>query len=183
MGLLVLGRALEQAGMSLDDVVVIPKDQSNMARTYDSGEVDAVVTYPPYSVGLDRTGHIIFDSTRIPGEVVDIVAVDADKLNPEVAARIQGVWKRILDDVEANRDESYGTMAKREKISLQEFQTTMNGIQMVSVKQQKVLLESGRLRTTVLNLSRFLREAGVLKSASDSVDILAPAQQLLSVQR
>src|ERR1051326_7331209 len=72
MGILVLGRALEQAGLSLDDVSVISKDQSNMERTYLSGEVDAAVTYPPFSVGLNgEKGHIIFDSTHIPGEVVD----------------------------------------------------------------------------------------------------------------
>jgi len=185
MGILVLGRALEQAGMSLHDVNLIAKDQSNMERTYASGEVDAVVTYPPFSVGLrdGMNGHIIFDSTRIPGEVVDIIAVDAAQLNPKMTRGIQKVWSRILADVAQDREGSYGMMAKRERISLEEFEATMSGLKIVSVEEQRRLYQDGRLRATTANIAKFLHETGVLHAAADVDDVLRPLQELVSAHK
>jgi NitT/TauT family transport system substrate-binding protein len=186
MGIFVLGRALEQAGLLLTDVTLVSKDQSNMERTYVSGEVDAVVTYPPFSVGLagaPADGHIIFSSTQIPGEVVDVVAVDADHLNPEFAPKIQRVWKRIVSYVAGHTEEAYRAMSKREKISLDAFQATMSGIRVVSLEQQRVLLETGQLKATVQKTARFLHQAGVLKRQAEAHDVLAPAYQTISAQR
>lgn len=180
MGILVLGRALELAGLTLNDVFVISKDQSNMERTFSKGEVDAAVTYPPYSVGLDgKSGHVIFDSTRIPGEVVDIIAVDPAKISPGAADKLRRVWKRITTHVEEHAEESYTVMAKRERISLQEFQSTLRGIQVVSVEQQNELLDSGKLQNTLANMARFLHQVGVLRNESEYDDVLPP-QRLIS---
>jgi len=185
MGIFVLGRALERAGLSLTDVTVIPTDQSHMARAYLSGEIDAAVTYPPFSVGVGENavdGHIIFNSSQIPEEVVDIVAVDADKLKPEDAGKIQKVWKRITSYVAAHPAESYKVMAKRERISLSEFQTTMNGIQIVSSEQQEALIKNGGLKGTVQKTARFLQQTGVLKRLPDAGDVLAQNTQHISLQ-
>jgi len=186
MGIFVLGRALEQAGLSFEDITLISKDQSTMERSYVSGEVDAAVTYPPFSVGLGGTaadGHVIFTSKQIPGEVVDLVAVDANKLNPGDAAKFQNVWRRIMAHVAANSEESYRAMAKREKISLEEFQATMNGIQLVSPEQQQALIEKGGLKVTVQKTARFLQQTGVLKGIPDANDVLAPANERISLRR
>ena len=186
MGIFVLGRALEQAGLSFDDITMISKDQSTMERSYVSGEVDAAVTYPPFSVGLGGTagdGHLIFSSKQIPGEVVDLVAVDADKLNPGDAAKFQKIWKRIMTYVAANSEESYRAMANREKISREEFQATMNGLQLVSPEQQRALIEKGGIKVTVQKTARFLQQTGVLKRIADVDDLLAPTNERISPQR
>jgi NitT/TauT family transport system substrate-binding protein len=186
MGIFVLGRALEQAGLSLHDVTIISKDQSTMARSYLSGEVDAAVTYPPFSAGVGANsadGHLIFTSKQIPGEVVDLVAVDADKLNPEDTAKIQKIWKRILSHVALHTEESYRAMAKRENISLEEFQATMNGLQVVSHAQQQALVENGGLKVTVEKTARFLQQTGVLKGMPDTDDVLAPTSARISQRR
>ncbi|HEX6908508.1 MAG TPA: ABC transporter substrate-binding protein [Terriglobales bacterium] len=186
MGIFVLGRALEQVGLSLQDVTMISKDQSTMARSYLSGEVDAAVTYPPFSVGVGRNsadGHLIFTSKQIPGEVVDLVAVDADKLHPEDAAKIQKIWKRILAYVALHTEESYRAMAKREKISLEEFQATMNGLQVVSHDQQQALVANGGLKVTVQKTARFLQQTGVLRGIPDADDVLAPTSEQISPRR
>ena len=186
MGIFVLGRALEQAGLSFRDITVVSKDQSTMERSYVSGEVDAVVTYPPFSVGLGGTagdGHLIFTSKQIPGEVVDVVAVDADKLDAGDTAAFQQVWKRILTHVADNPEASYRAMAKREKISLDEFQATMNGIQLVSLEQQQGLIEKGALKVTLQKTARFLQQTGVLKGIPDADDVLAPITEGISLRR
>ncbi|HTM51230.1 MAG TPA: ABC transporter substrate-binding protein [Bryobacteraceae bacterium] len=186
MGIFVLGRALEQAGLTFDDVTLISKDQSTMERSYLSGEIDAAVTYPPFSVGLGGTagdGHLIFSSKQIPGEIVDIVAVDVNKLNPGDAAKFQNVWKRVTAHVAANSGESYRIMAKREKISLADFQATMDGLQIVSHEQQRALFEQGGLKVTVQKTARFLQQTGVLKRIPDPDDLLALDHERISLRR
>ena len=177
LGIFVLGRALEQAKLRLTDITIVSKDQSAMARAYASGEVDAAVTYPPFSVGLfgpSADGHIIFNSSEIPGEVVDVIEVDARKLEDQDAARIQRVWKRILAHVNENPDASYREMAKRERIDLSEFKKTMAGITVVTPELQRELIESGRIKTTLQKTAQFLHEAGVLKNEPDTAEVLAP---------
>jgi len=108
--------------------------------------------------------------------------VDADKLKPEDAGKIQKVWKRITSYVAAHPAESYKVMAKRERISLSEFQTTMNGIQIVSSEQQEALIKNGGLKGTVQKTARFLQQTGVLKRLPDAGDVLAQNTQHISLQ-
>jgi hypothetical protein len=108
--------------------------------------------------------------------------VDADKLNPGDAAKFQKVWKRIMTHVADHTEESYRAMAKREKISLEEFQATMKGIQLVSLEQQQALLENGGLKVTVQKTARFLKQTDVLKGIADADDLLAPTNERITQQ-
>ena len=52
LGKYVLYAALAKYDMSLDDVTVVNVEQLNAKNAMDSNEVDAMVTYPPYSFAL-----------------------------------------------------------------------------------------------------------------------------------
>lgn len=56
LGMYMLARALELSEMRLEDVTVVPMDQTSMPAALAQGAVDAVVTYPPSSVEIQREG-------------------------------------------------------------------------------------------------------------------------------
>jgi NitT/TauT family transport system substrate-binding protein len=177
LGLFVLGRALEEAGLSLADVTLIPKDQSGMQTALAKGEVDGAVTFPPVSVDLLNQGLVnqVFSSVEIPGEVVDVLAVRQDVIHTrrDALMKILGVWDRALAYAAENPDEAYGIMGRREKMSAVDFREALNGIQLLPGTRQWALIESGKLEKTAKATQRFLLYLGMIKGRNDLGDIFA----------
>ncbi len=61
--------ALEEAGMGLKDVQVVPMPMGEMAGSLARRQVDAAAFFPPFSEYALRVGlaQVLFDSSRIPG--------------------------------------------------------------------------------------------------------------------
>ena len=78
LGVFLLRRALETAGMSLDDITVVPIDQSEMRTALSTGHVEAVLPYPSISIDTSADGAVqLFSSSDISLEVVDVLSVYA----------------------------------------------------------------------------------------------------------
>lgn len=79
LGAYLLARASEHMGIKVDEFEWVALGQVHMAAALEKGEVDAVVTYPPFSgrIAAMAGTTIAFDSRQIPGEVVDVIAVDS----------------------------------------------------------------------------------------------------------
>lgn len=79
LGAYILARAAEREGLDADDFEWVALDQVQMATALARGEVDAVVTYPPFAVPITALPGttVAFDTRQIPGEVVDVIAVDS----------------------------------------------------------------------------------------------------------
>src|SRR5215211_1246205 len=73
-----LTRALELHGMTLQDVSLVYVRTADIMEALREGKVDAITAYPPNSTEVERAGlaHPIFSSSRIPGEIVDVLALD-----------------------------------------------------------------------------------------------------------
>ncbi|MBA3686520.1 MAG: ABC transporter substrate-binding protein, partial [Planctomycetes bacterium] len=132
-------RALESAGLGWNDVTAVPMALVSSNEAFAKGEFDAVVTYPPWSVELVKAGgvHPIFDSSRIPNEIVDLVVTDATVLKriPDLPARLRRVWGKaqlLLSD-----DAALAAMAARERMSASEFHAVLgDGIRLVPAGEQ-----------------------------------------------
>lgn len=76
LGQFTLARALHLGGVSIDDVELAFADIPEHEDLFVRGEVDAVVTYEPVRTQLlDRGAALLFDSSSIPGEIVDVLFV------------------------------------------------------------------------------------------------------------
>lgn len=99
--LFVVARALEIAGLSVDDVTLVSMDQLSMPAAFEAGDVDAVATYPPTSVVIrnDLKCEIVFTSKEIPREVVDVLSFEAKLIveRPGDIAKIIRAFNRALE--------------------------------------------------------------------------------------
>jgi NitT/TauT family transport system substrate-binding protein len=133
LGAYVLSRALEQAGMSVDDVDVVEVEVDAHEGAYRGGEVDAVVTFEPVRSRLLAAGaHVVFDSTRIPGEIVDVLAVRREVLNrrPEVVRGVLRAWFGAVDRLHAHPREGARRIAERLRLDPEAVLKSYDGLEL-----------------------------------------------------
>ncbi len=188
LGVFMLSRALERAGLALSDVALIPMDQAHMEKALGQGQVDAVITYPPESVKILAKGKAnrIFDSSLIPGEVIDVVALDAAILaaREREVAGILRAWDQALAYAARHPEESYALMARRERISPEEFRKALEGIRVLSTSEQRSWFEpGGKLEVQVRAVDRTLRGVGALAGPDVTGGVVAGAPLRLAAVR
>jgi NitT/TauT family transport system substrate-binding protein len=124
LGFYMLNRTLEAAGLSRSDVEVLPMSESKHEQFYREGKVDAVVTMEPYSTNIANLGaKRLFDSSRIPNEIVDLMMVHEDVYQArrtEVCALVRQ-WFRSLDYIRAQPKDAAQRISRRLKVQESEY--------------------------------------------------------------
>jgi NitT/TauT family transport system substrate-binding protein len=173
-----LTRALEVNGMSLQDVSLVYVRMADMAEALRAGKVDAVTAYPPNSTEIEGAGiaRPIFTSSRIPGEIVDVLALDEKVIRdrPEdVAGLIRGFYRAVRYSQE-HPEEAWQIMSERERVTPEEFRRALqSGITMVPLaEQQRFLGKGSTLPTVVARVSQLLKEQGLLSDVHPEHDLL-----------
>jgi len=99
-GAYVLSRALHLAGLAPTDVQIVPLRVGDQLETYRAGRVDALVTYEPLRTQLAALGAVtLFDSRKIPCEILDVLAVRREVLDERKAQieRLLRGWFAAVD--------------------------------------------------------------------------------------
>jgi NitT/TauT family transport system substrate-binding protein len=109
-----LARALQHAGMKLPDVTTINTSDADIVAAFGAPQTTALVTWnPQLSVIKNEPGaHEVFDSSQIPGEILDTLIVDTDtlKANPNLGKALTGLWYATLSIM--SRDDAQGRAAR-----------------------------------------------------------------------
>lgn len=169
LGGFVLARALEKAGMSGQDVVTVAKDPISLSDLFLEGDLDAVVTYPPMATQLVRDGRAreVFSSAEIPGEVVDVIAVEEHWVShhPAEIQKLLRALERALEHARNDPGKAVPIMAARERITPAEFSGLLeHDIALVPASGQGVYLcPGGRLEQVLDSVDRALRAGGMLR--------------------
>ncbi len=81
VGALMLQAALESAKLELSDITIVNLRQNEYLDALAAGQIDAAVTFAPYSLQLLAAGAVqVFSSADIPGQIVDVLAVRTELL-------------------------------------------------------------------------------------------------------
>ncbi len=81
VGAYVLTRALMLNGLKQSDVTIVHVEHNGQGAAFKEGRVDAVVNAEPLRSQLLAGGaSLLFDRTQIPGEIVDVLTVEATYL-------------------------------------------------------------------------------------------------------
>jgi NitT/TauT family transport system substrate-binding protein len=169
---LVAGAALRSAGLSFKDVEVVGKAQDDLVADLEAGRVDAIETYPPYAIQLMKSGHYnkVFDTSKIPGEIVDTISVDADVLESrgEDIERYLKAYFQAFDYYSENPEESSEIMGKREGVTGAEFREAIAGMEILGRDAQAPYLLADGIGGQVLQrASDALLATGWLKSPAN----------------
>lgn len=95
-----LARALETVGLSERDIQVVNTSDADMVAIYGTPEVTAVATWnPPLGEILSMPdSNQVFDSSMIPGEILDMLVVKTEVLeeHPELGKALTGAWFELV---------------------------------------------------------------------------------------
>ncbi len=178
VGLHLLTRALDRAGLGLDDLQPVAKFQTTLPGALLSGEVDAVVSHPPDSTNLlsNPAFHVLFSSRELPGEIVDVYAFDAEVIRraPQALAAFKQAMDRAFHELEQDPEGSCLIMARRHRTDPASFaQSLRDGIALVKPEQQHAYLgRSGLLAPVLVSLARTLRYHQIIRPDQDPVACL-----------
>ena len=147
INLLVLARALAKVGLTVKDIEIRNVPQNELAAHLKNGNIDAVVTYPPFMVDMLNDKKLalkpIFTTKEIPGDAVDVFIVKETalaKYRNEFSKFMKAFWRARAYHF-ANREKASEIMAKRERISPKEFiDTTTNDIKLLTEQESIKIL-------------------------------------------
>lgn len=180
-GGLLLARALEAAGLDIGDVTRVPLDPADAPRALEAGAVDAVVSHAPASVEIEQrgSGHVLFSSDQMPGEIVDLLLIDPAILEarPEELDGIVRALERAGRRIAVRPTDAYRAMGRSERLSAGEMREALEaGFERVPIAAQAPLLApGGPLARSLESAARALRASGELAADVRLDGALTPA--------
>ncbi len=173
LGVYMLARLLDAAGLQREDVEVITLPEDKHEKAYVANKTDVVITFEPYKTRLQEAGaHVIFDSSKIPNEVFDLLLVREDTYlsRREELCAFVNEWYRALDYMEEHPKDAASRMAQRLKMKPEEFLVSMKGMFFPDRSENKKLL--GGAMPELIRISMHLEEIMLQeKMISKRVDI------------
>ena len=129
----IIHRMLEKSGLTLQDVHILPLTLDAHKAAFTSKRVDAIVTFEPIkSHLLANGGKVIFDSSLIPGEIIDVLAVRSEVFDayPEAFAELTEKWFQALAYMQNQPDDAARRMQPRLRVSLDQLGQQYAGLQL-----------------------------------------------------
>jgi NitT/TauT family transport system substrate-binding protein len=179
LGAFVLSRALALNGMQASDVNVVHLESNEQASAFDKGRVDGAVTFDPYRAQFLRAGaKTLFDSTQIPGEIVDLLAVRAtvvEKRPKAIQALLTG-WFDAVVYMKSEPKDAAQRMGIRQQTSGEQFLEAQRGLHVPSREENLAMLGGAtpELAATGRRLMALMVDAKLLRTGLEIEGVLAP---------
>ena len=136
LGAMFLTAALEEAGLTLNDVqlVNLPQDQHYDALL--QHQVDAIVTFEPVRTRLRNAGAaILFDSSAVPELIVDVLVVHRNAIEErdvQLQDLVRGYYEARSYMV-THPAEAHAYIARRQQLTPLELQQAYTGLRLPSL--------------------------------------------------
>ena len=187
LGAFVLSRALALNGMQAGDVNVVHLESNEQPGAFEKGQVDGAVTFDPYRAQFLQAGaKTLFDSTQIPGEIVDLLAVRASAIQEKpksIRALLTG-WFDAIDYMKRDPKDAARRMGVRQQTSAEQFLEAEKGLSWPSLDENLRMLggQAPELVVAGRRLMTLMLEAKLLRAKFDVESLLAPGP-LAELQR
>lgn len=133
LGQLMLARALESGGVAVDEIDARYIDIPDHREAFEKGEIDAVVTYDPVRTELlAGDGVRLFDSSQIPGQIVDVLFVKSEILTSRerTLRRVVDGYFRALDYLREEPNDAANRVAAREGLSPEDYLAALDWVEL-----------------------------------------------------
>ena len=174
-----LARGLEKAGLAERDLKVVNTSDADMVAAFATPDVTAVTTWNPLLAEIEATPGVtkVFDSSQIPGEIIDLMVVNSDTLkdNPALGKALTGAWYEIMATMQADKA-AREHMAKASGTDLAGYEAQLAATKMFyTAKEAVAFANSPRLPETMAKVAAFSFEHGLLGEGAQSADAIGMA--------
>lgn len=176
LGAFVLTRALEKVDLMPKDVQIVSLGVSEHEQAFKQGKVDAVVTFEPTrSKLLADDANLLFDSSQIPGEILDVLVVREEllKKQPSAVQDLLNGYFSALKYLKENPQDAARRIAPREGVTPNQFLKSLEGLVIHDLQENKEIL--GKTNTLsnekVKKVSQFMVDNKLLNKQSDPTSL------------
>lgn len=179
LGVFMLSRTLDAAGLKAMDVSVVLLPEDKHEKAYLQNKIDAAVTFEPFKTKLAQAGaHMLFDSSKIPNEIFDLLVVTDEtyQARRDDLCHVTKQWFKTLEYIQANKKETEGRMSKRLGMDSTLYQGMMDGL-LVPGRQENVHLLTGNnpaILQPAINLTKAMLDSKLIPQSVDPREILVP---------
>ncbi|CAJ1391330.1 unnamed protein product [Effrenium voratum] len=172
-----LARALDGAGLSERDLTVVNTSDADMIAAYATDDVTAVVTWNPLLSEIEATpgSTKVFDSSNIPGEIIDIMMVNTETLaaNPDFGKALTGAWYEVMGLMAAGDEAALTAMADASGTDLAGYNAQLATTKMFYEPAAAVeFTQSPELPQTMQFVAEFLFDKGILGEGAPSPEFV-----------
>ena len=140
--------ALQENGMSRDDVEIVNLETGAAALAFAKGQVDAVGAFPPFWLtALEREGSKeLISSKDFPGAIPDLLVVSQKLIdeNPKAVQGLVNTWFDILDFMEKNPERANEIIAARAGVTEEELKLFQSGVKLFNKQDNIEAFKPGR---------------------------------------
>ncbi len=173
-----LARGLDTVGLSEADLNgVINTSDADMIAAFATDDVQAVVTWNPLvsEILQDPEATKLFDSSDIPGEIIDLMVVNTDTLaaNPDFGKALVGAWYEVMGLMAEGDEDVLTAMAEASGTDLAGYQAQLASTEMFFDPADAVAFtSSAELPDTMVAVAEFLFDKGILGEGAPSADFI-----------
>ncbi|MDD1779666.1 putative urea ABC transporter substrate-binding protein [Enterovibrio sp. ZSDZ35] len=165
-----LARALESVDMTERDITVVNTADADLVSAFATEDVTAVTTWNPLLAEIEKmpASHKVFDSSQIPGEIIDLLVVNSDTLaqHPELGKALTGAWYEIMSQMQQDDEQGLNAlefMAASSGTDLAGYQAQLASTKMFYQPSEAVsFTESETLKDTMGKVAEFSFKHGLL---------------------
>ena len=184
-----LARALDSVKLTEKDITVVNTSDADMVAAYATPDVTACVTWNPLlsEIKGQAKSTEVFDSSKIPGEIIDLMVVNTETLkdNPDFGKALVGAWYEIMTLMTSGSKEGIAAkeaMAKASGTDLAGFESQLKTTMLFSKPAEAVAFtKDAKLLHTQEFVAKFLFNHDIFKGASkwDAVAMEFPGGKTL----
>jgi len=165
-----LARALDSADLTEKDLKVVNTSDADIAAAFNTDQVKAVTTWNPMLSEIKAKPGVteVFDSSKIPGEIMDMMVVNTQTLkdNPALGKALTGAWFEVvalMNAKNAQSKEALEHMAKASGTDLAGFQSQLDTTKLFATPKEALeFATSQQLPSTMRKVAGFSFEHGLL---------------------
>lgn len=175
-----LARGLESVGLSERDIRVVNTSDADLVAAFATSGVQAVATWNPLLAEVAALPNVskVFDSSQIPGEIIDLMVVNTRTLtaNPALGKALAGAWYEVMSimnsDTAAGQD-ARTQMAAAAGTDLAGYDAQLAATHMFySAADAVAFTESAALPATMTHVAEFSFQHGLLGEGARSADAI-----------
>ena len=173
-----LARALDSVDLKEADLAsVINTSDADMIAAFATDDVEAVVTWNPLvsTILEDPKATKLFDSSDIPGEIIDLMVVNTETLraNPDFGKAMVGAWYEVMGLMAAGDEDVLTAMAVASGTDLAGYKAQLASTEMFYNPADAVTFtKSAALKDTMVSVAEFLFDKGILGEGAPSADFV-----------
>jgi NitT/TauT family transport system substrate-binding protein len=175
-----IARALETVGLSERDISVVNTSDADIIAAFTTPDLQAAATWNPMLAEILAQPDVtqVFDSSQIPGEILDMMVVNTQTLkdNPNLGKALVGAWFEIMTLMQSGTDEATAAlteMATASGTDLDGYKAQLATTKMFYTPQEALeLVLSPTLPETMRKVASFSFTHGILGEGAKSPDAI-----------